>query len=148
PCPGRDAVIRCSTDDDGRKRCGPSWRATRGIPTPLARLPSPPKQLLWCHPVPPRDFGNNGAWLLALQHDARIGFRRPPASSADTCDHFDALQTFRTALSALKRMVVRTRSMLVHGHALCPCRTHAGRWERITAYVRQSEVSNRASRLP
>ena len=97
---------------------------------------SPPKQLLWPQPVLPRHFGDNGAWLLAFQHDARLGFRRPTASSADTRDHFDALQTFRNALSALKRMLVRiSKSMLAHGQALWPCQIRPGRWEETTAYT-------------
>src|SRR5262249_14509851 len=84
----------------------------------------------------PRHFRYNGAWLLAFQHDPRLGFRRPTASSADTRNHLNAPQIFRHALLTLKRMVVPiTKSMLAHGQALWPCLTHAGRWEGITAFA-------------
>ena len=71
--------------------------------------------------MPPRHFGDNGTRLPAFLDNARLGFRHPPAPSADTRNHLDPLQTFRSALSTLKRMVVRiTKSMLVHGRTMAP----------------------------
>jgi hypothetical protein len=66
--------------------------------------------------MPPRHFGDNSTRLPAFLDNARLSFRRPPAPSADTRNHLDPLQTFRSALSTLKRLVVRiTKPILVHG---------------------------------
>ena len=117
-------LIRSCGNNDRRKGCreGP-WRAAHIVAGQAgAELSSPPKQLLRPQPVLPRHFGDNSAWLLAFRHNARLRFRRPTASSADTRDRFDALQTFRNALSALKRMLghITSRCLLMgrhYGHA-------------------------------
>src|SRR5215467_13350903 len=71
--------------------------------------------------MPPRYFRNNSTRLPAFLDNARLGFRYPPAPSADTRNHLDPLQIFRSALSTLKRMVVRiTKSMPVHGRTMAP----------------------------
>src|SRR6516225_5398945 len=71
--------------------------------------------------MPPRYFGDNSTRLPAFLDNARVSFHRPPAPSADTRNHLDPLQTFRSALSTLKRLVVRnTKSMLVHGRTMAP----------------------------
>ena len=71
--------------------------------------------------MPPRHFGDNSTRLPAFLDNARLSFRRPPAPSADTRNHLDPPQTFQSALSTLKRLVLRiTKSMLVHGRTMAP----------------------------
>jgi hypothetical protein len=93
--------------------------------------------------VPPRHFGYNSTWLPAFLDNARLSFHRPPTPSADTRNHLDPLQTFQSALSTLKRLVVRnTKSMLAHARTMAPPESgwKVGRDHRLQ-YRASTEVS-------
>jgi len=95
--------------------------------------------------MPPRYFGDNSTRLPAFLDNARLSFHRPPAPSADTRNHLDPLQTFRSALSTLKRLVVRnTKSMLVHGRTMAPPKSgwKVGRDDRLRFSSALDRLSN------